>query len=126
MHCHRDSEKQVELSGTPWLKGQKKMLGFAALTVNRLCTPHIGLLCDSHVPSGSTDRLGWPQSQTHSKSFRRFASPMANRLRGFAAAKTPTKTPATPLFGSNDVATYSFIWRGYHGAVYPRRSRCCR
>ena len=34
------AEKQVELSGLPWLKGQKKTLGFAAMTANCLCTVH--------------------------------------------------------------------------------------
>jgi hypothetical protein len=38
------AEKQVELSGMPWLKGQKKMLVFAALTANCLCTRHNSLL----------------------------------------------------------------------------------
>jgi hypothetical protein len=38
------AEKQVELSGTPWLKGQKKILGFAALTAKCLCTRHNSLL----------------------------------------------------------------------------------
>jgi hypothetical protein len=38
------AEKQVEVSGTPWLKGQKKVLGFAALTANCLCTRHNSLL----------------------------------------------------------------------------------
>lgn len=34
------AEKEVELSGTPWLKGAKKKFGFAALTANCLCTVH--------------------------------------------------------------------------------------
>src|SRR6266481_6639706 len=38
------AEKQVELSGVPWLKGQKRMLGFGALTANCLCTRHNSLL----------------------------------------------------------------------------------
>jgi hypothetical protein len=39
------AEKQVELSGTPWLKpGEKKMLPFSALTTNCLCTRHNSLL----------------------------------------------------------------------------------
>ena len=38
------AEKQVELSGVPWLKGQKRMLGFGALTANCLCTRHNNLL----------------------------------------------------------------------------------
>jgi hypothetical protein len=38
------AEKQVEVSGTPWLNGQKKVLGFAALTAKCLCTRHNSLL----------------------------------------------------------------------------------
>ncbi len=38
------ADKQVELSGLPWLKGQKKMLGFGALTTNCLCARHNSLL----------------------------------------------------------------------------------
>jgi hypothetical protein len=38
------ADKQVELSGLPWLKRQKKMLGFAALTTNCLCARHNSLL----------------------------------------------------------------------------------
>jgi hypothetical protein len=38
------AEKQVELSGMHWLKGQKKVLGFAALTANCPCTRHNSLL----------------------------------------------------------------------------------
>jgi hypothetical protein len=34
------AESQVEISGTPWQKGQKKVLGFAALTSNILCRAH--------------------------------------------------------------------------------------
>ena len=39
------AEKQVEVSGTPWLKpGDKKMLPFSALTTNALCQRHNSLL----------------------------------------------------------------------------------
>jgi hypothetical protein len=39
------ADKQVELSGVPWLKaGEKKMLGFGALIANCLCTRHNSLL----------------------------------------------------------------------------------
>jgi hypothetical protein len=38
------AEKQVEFSGMPWLKGQKKVLGFGALTANCLCRRHNSLL----------------------------------------------------------------------------------
>lgn len=39
------ADKQVELSGVPWLKiGEKKMLGFGALITNCLCTRHNSLL----------------------------------------------------------------------------------
>ena len=34
------AEKQVEITGLPWLKGEKKILGFAALTSNILCRAH--------------------------------------------------------------------------------------
>lgn len=34
------AEKQVEISGLPWLKGEKKILGFPALTSNILCRAH--------------------------------------------------------------------------------------
>src|SRR5215475_13015449 len=34
------ADERVELSGTPWLKGQKKVLPFTALTSNCLCTRH--------------------------------------------------------------------------------------
>jgi hypothetical protein len=34
------AEKQVEVSGFPWLKGEKKILGFAALKGNILCRAH--------------------------------------------------------------------------------------
>jgi hypothetical protein len=34
------AEKQVEVSGFPWLKGEKKILGFAALTGKVLCRAH--------------------------------------------------------------------------------------
>jgi hypothetical protein len=34
------AEKRVELSGLPWLGGQKKILGFKALTANCLCKTH--------------------------------------------------------------------------------------
>jgi hypothetical protein len=38
------ADKQVEVSGTPWLKGGKKVLGFAALTAKCLCARHNSLL----------------------------------------------------------------------------------
>jgi hypothetical protein len=38
------AEKQIELSGMPWLKGQKKMPGFGALTANCLCRRHNSLM----------------------------------------------------------------------------------
>jgi hypothetical protein len=38
------ADKQVGLSGVPWLKGQKRMLGYEALTANCLCTTHNSLL----------------------------------------------------------------------------------
>lgn len=38
------SEEQVEVSGTPWLNGQKKVLGFGALTAKCLCARHNSLL----------------------------------------------------------------------------------
>jgi hypothetical protein len=39
------AEKQVEVSGTPWLKpSDKKMLPFSALTTNALCQRHNSLL----------------------------------------------------------------------------------
>jgi hypothetical protein len=38
------AEKQVELRGLPWLKGEKKILGFGTLTANCLCTLHNSLL----------------------------------------------------------------------------------
>jgi hypothetical protein len=34
------AEKQVEVSGLPWLKGEKKVLTFSALTSNCLCRTH--------------------------------------------------------------------------------------
>ncbi len=34
------AEKQVEVSGLPWLKGETKKLGFAALTSKCLCRTH--------------------------------------------------------------------------------------
>jgi|SRR5215813_7852105 len=34
------ADERVELSGTPWLEGQKKILPFTALTSNCLCTRH--------------------------------------------------------------------------------------
>jgi hypothetical protein len=37
-------DERVELSGTPWLKGQKKILPFTAMTSNCLCTRHNSLL----------------------------------------------------------------------------------
>jgi hypothetical protein len=60
------AEKQVELSGTPWLRGQKKVLGFAALTAKCLCRRHNSLLSPIDVAGakffeaiqacGTTDR----------------------------------------------------------------------
>jgi hypothetical protein len=38
------ADERVELSGTPWLKGQKKILPFTALTSNCLCKRHNSLL----------------------------------------------------------------------------------
>jgi hypothetical protein len=38
------ADKQVEVSGTLWLKGEKKVLGFAALTAKCLCARHNSLL----------------------------------------------------------------------------------
>jgi len=38
------AEKQVEVSGTPWLANQKKVLGFAALTAKCLCARHNNVL----------------------------------------------------------------------------------
>jgi hypothetical protein len=38
------AQKEVEVSGMPWLKGQKKKLGFGTLTANCLCTSHNSLL----------------------------------------------------------------------------------
>lgn len=38
------AEKQLELSGPPWLKGGKKTLPFGALIANYLCTRHNSLL----------------------------------------------------------------------------------
>src|ERR1700730_4980166 len=34
------AEKQIEISGLPWLKGKKKILGFGALTSGCLCKTH--------------------------------------------------------------------------------------
>jgi hypothetical protein len=34
------ADEQIELSGVPWLNGQKKVLRFGALTSNCLCTSH--------------------------------------------------------------------------------------
>jgi hypothetical protein len=38
------AEKEVTVSGLPWLKSQSKTLGFAALTARYLCTRHNSLL----------------------------------------------------------------------------------
>ncbi|WP_139861947.1 hypothetical protein [Bradyrhizobium ivorense] len=38
------ADKEIEVSGMPWLKGQKKTLGFGALTANCLCSRHNSLL----------------------------------------------------------------------------------
>src|SRR5712671_4320983 len=34
------AEKEIEIEGLPWLKGQKKILPFRALTANCLCKAH--------------------------------------------------------------------------------------
>jgi hypothetical protein len=38
------AEKQVEVSGVPWLKGETKVLGFGALRARCLCARHNSLL----------------------------------------------------------------------------------
>jgi hypothetical protein len=46
------AEKQVEVSGLPWLKGETKKLGFAALTSKCLCRAHNSALSPIDTAGG--------------------------------------------------------------------------
>ncbi|WP_316186329.1 MULTISPECIES: hypothetical protein [unclassified Bradyrhizobium] len=46
------AEKEVTVSGLPWLKGQTKTFGFAALTAKCLCTRHNSLLSPIDTAGG--------------------------------------------------------------------------